>query len=176
MKRKIDLTQPPLRKNIPWRMMLGAVILCFSTSVNVLAQSNTFLTLTELQNIQTQINQLENKLANPMNAANPTAVTDINTRISLLQAILDYNVLGLQLNNPAEGNPSAFEASLAWQEWQQQQEDQQVIDQENQLVQLQSTKVFQQFELDQQNALNQEPVSTSPIAPPGSYSYDPTKQ
>ena len=107
MKRKIDQNQPPQRNSIPWRMMLGAVVLCFMTSVNSFGQ--TALSLAEVQDLQQQINKVEYKLSFPMVANDPVNGVEMQNLLAELQ-----EKLANQLDLMGQKNPKDLELFNAW--------------------------------------------------------------
>jgi len=107
MKRKIEPNRPPLWTKVPWRMMLGAVILCFVASVNSFGQTVADYEMQVSRLQQDQAYVYENGTAAEIQAYNDM-VAALHSKIAALSAATgvapsyDYQltVIKAQLEDP----------------------------------------------------------------------------
>lgn len=121
MKRKIDNNRPAPTGKLPWRMMLGIVLLCCMTSVKSFGQ----VAATTYEGVQEQIAYIEKDMhwIDDQMATNPSqALVDQldadKVQLLTLQNLLDHMVQGFAQNGGATtpAQVSALRAYLMAQE------------------------------------------------------------
>ncbi len=154
-------------KQMLWLSMLSAVMLCLFTSLSSFGQ--TPLSMTDIQNLQLELNQTKLKMANPFVASNATVASEYTDKIASLTSKISYQKRVLNSTDPV-----AAQTLLDWIS-----QTEETLSQNIESQNYSTAKTWTQSQIDAQNAIggnsNNTMIGVGLTPPSGTTSFDPTK-